>query len=427
MGFVTRVPALVVISALWACSTQANGGPTAKSGSAGPDDLDADVEDAGTVADPGASDADVALDADTDAGRDTCHVGEGGVSLVSEVAIAPDHGLAVSLSDQGALLSWIAYRARKARLTQHFFTSDGATYELAERDGDSNQAFPASLRVPSGFVSVWSDDWSGEKHLRGLTLSAAGDARSELLADLSSGEDDVRPVLALGADGGALVAYLAKDGARTVLLDAEGSAGPSQALPDGVRPLGTLALAPLGAGFALAYASADDGHVYLVTLDAAGLAASEPTRLDADGSARGNVVMASTDEGGVVAYDVLLGGVWGEVRLRTFDAAGAPTLNERVATVYPEQGAMPAIRPMRGGYALLFRRASEDVQTITLRLVDTRCAPIADMHLLRVESTGLPLALDVSPDGKRMLVAFVDAMAGAPSYALKRAWVVCDD
>jgi hypothetical protein len=74
-----------------------------------------------------------------------------------------------------------------------------------------------------------------------------------------------------------------------------------------------------------------------------------------------------------------------------------------------------------GGYALLFRRATEDVQTITLRLVDARCAPIAAMHLLDVESTGLPLALDVSPDGKHMLVAFVDAMAGAPSYALKRA------
>lgn len=419
---VNSVRALSLLAALAGCDGAGDGAPAPKS-SLGDDGGDEPI-DAGTVRD-GGDDGAVRSESSVAPSPDACRVTDAGVVVVSADAIDPSRGLAVSSGDEGALLSWVAYREGKARLVQQLLTADETRLEVALEGAASNQTSPTSTRTASGYLTVWSDDARGGPGLAARTLSADGAPDA---AQLSLGDDagGLRPAAATAADGAVFIAYVAEDGARGVLIDADGAAGPSRALPSSVQPLGALGLAALGGGFVLAYASADDGHVYLLKLDAAGDPAGEPVRLDADGFARGNVVIATSQEGGVVAYDVLLGGVWGEVRLRTFDKDGAPTLSERVATVYPEQGAMPAIRPLNGGYALLFRRSSEDAHTITLRLVDTECAPIADMHLLPIESVGLPLALDVSPDGTRMLVGFIDALEDAPSYVLRRAWVVCD-
>jgi len=405
-------------------------------------ELDAgDEVDAETDADvPPVADAETpAGDADSGSDADTPVVVEGPVCTfpqenllnVSESFLDPSDRPSLALRNEGALLSWVAYESGKPRLMQRFLGVDGLARELPRPDDDTKQTEPSSVATRDGYLTVWSDDSSGGYQLRARRTSSSGDLQDGLPIALTDGTgDDHLPVAATGPDGNTLVVWQAKQPApetRAMLVGADGKPGAVHVLEAASPALGRVALSAIPDGYALAYVRADTRRVYLQPLDVQGEPLADAARVDADGDARGHLSLTASAEGGALAWDVLLGGERPEVRLHTFDAAGALSGVERLVTPYPAQGAEPVIAATSGGYALAYRGGNIPTNALQITLLDTRCQPAATVPLTELASANMGVVLAASPDSTRMFLGWLDAPPDTASYVFRRAWGVCGE
>lgn len=355
-----------------------------------------------------------------------------GVAIVAETFASPDDPLALSMRNEGAMLSWVAYENGKRKVTPMWFsasTSNEADLTIV----DSVQREPASAATRDGFMAVWSDDQAGSFNLYAQRINAqglAGDVTSPVR--LTENDDDDRsPAVVQGADGHLLVAWRAEHGAgqgRTLLLDADGKPQASaQDIPGFSATFGRPALATLGQGYLLAWVDNPSRQVRLQRLDELGAPISAFVRADMDGEAQGNLELTTTPHGGALVFDVLTAEERAEVRFRAFDAAGALLGAERTLTEAAERGLVPSVVGFRGGYAVAYRSLREGKIELRVVLVNAEGEHVSAIDLTHLQALDLPTVLRVAPDGLSMFVAWTDRVEDADSYAVHRAWLRCDD
>ncbi|MDB4986330.1 MAG: hypothetical protein JWN04_1508 [Myxococcaceae bacterium] len=377
------------------------------------------------------SDSSVTLTPDA---KQACVIGNGGISLVNQDSLDPDAPLGLAVRDDGATLSWTAYESGKFHLTTRWFGASSAPSDARQTPpagAGSTQAEPTIVTTKTGFLSVWSDDAAGTFNLRAWATNASGEVLAAAPSMLTSASSDERePVLAFGADGNALVAWQSRSPGvqgKTLLIGADSTAlGNANVISDFGASAGRPALAPLGAGYVLAWVDAASRHVHMQALDAHGAPARASSQVDSEGNARGHLDFATTDQGGALVFDVLVDGARPDIRFRTFDLNGVASGPEQIVSKYPDSGSFPAIVALRGGYAVAYRSAQLPQQQLRLALLDGLGSAIASANIAPVTSINLPLALRASPDGTRMFVGWVDSIANTNSLQLQRAWIHCD-
>jgi hypothetical protein len=377
---------------------------------------------------------DSASNSNADAGAGALSCTTGIISTVSETALSPREPLTASLRNDGASLGWIALESGKSRaFTTWFGVTGGALFAPPAMD-DSEQSTPSIAATSAGFLSVSSDNLAGSVQLRARRTGVTGELVDEEPRSLTNdAADNHTPVLASGADGNILVAWQVRSPSphgRTMLVDRDGNPlGVAHDVPDLGELVGRAALSPVGTGYLLAWVDAPGRRVHVQRLDAGGLAVGSSSQVDADGHARGNLDLAFTDQGGALVFDVLVDGVRPEVRMRTFDARGFATGNEREVTQYPDTGTWPSLVAVRGGYMLAYRSAQlpgVPDQQLRLALLDARGAPITSAKVAPLTSFDLPLVLRASPDGEVRFLSWLDRLPDINGYQLQRTWIHCD-
>jgi hypothetical protein len=382
-------------------------------------------------------DAAVASDAapsEADASRCALRTDVAYDSVIAERFFNSQSPISVAVQGDGALLSWSQFRGGKSRVFSRWYGVTADAVDAPEIGDDSTQDEVFSAPTSSGFLTTWSDDLSGHLELRarrsddhGATLDVAP------IALTSAGASQHDAVAAQGADGKILVAYTTAEPASgsVLLLSSDGSPmGPALGVLGFGAHVGRPALAAFRSGYLLAWVDADARRVHLQKLDAAGALAGAGVLIDGEGSAQGNLDIAVATSGGAVAWDVLVAGVRPEIRLRTFDADGKPSGNERQLTPFPDTGLRPALAAARGGYLLAYR--SQQASTVALRLVllDYQGEPVpgakAALTITSLLQQDLPLAMRMTGDGRNVFVGWLDQTPNTTEYQLQRAWIGCD-
>ncbi|MDB4975751.1 MAG: cell wall/surface repeat protein [Myxococcaceae bacterium] len=386
----------------------------------------------GSVEQPSDASTPLLFDATTAAALG-CRIAEGPIE-VSESSLDPLGPLGLGVRNGGATLSWSSFEAGKYRLSTRWFSATVGASDARDTPalaGDSAQTEPAVAATSTGYVSVWSDDARGSYNLRAWRTDAAGVALDGAPIDLTTdGSDDHDPAVAVGPDGKSVVVWQARVPSvqgKVLLLGADGKpSGTAHDIPGYGASIGRPAIARIGSGFVVAWVEATARHVRLQNLDATGTPTGSSVQVDADGDAHGNIDFAVSSQGGAISFDVLVDGARPEVHLRPLDQTGAPSGPEQIVTKFPDQGSQPALMALRGGYALAYRGGPTSVPQLRLALLDGRGGFIAATDVTPVESIALPLVLRGSPDGTRMFLGWLDAVAYAPTYKLQRAWILCD-
>jgi len=99
---------------------------------------------------------------------------------------------------------------------------------------------------------------------------------------------------------------------------------------------------------------------------------------------------------------------------------------EQSLTKQAETGIAPSITAFRGGYAVSYRSQTEGHAVLRVAFVDSLGGPVYALDVAELSDLNLPNALGVSPDGRRMFVAWTDRVEDSGSYELRRAWLKCD-
>ena len=398
-------------------------------------DLDAAAKDAALASDADPSQAGDAgttpgggMDGGEDSGLSGLKCVKDSIAVAENTFVSPTDPIAVSMRNDGAILSWVIFDNGHRRVSQVWFNPLTVDSVGIAETADSNQTAPASATTASGFLTVWSDDLNGVSDLRVSAFDqhgAPGGAQDSFLTSDTASDDT--PTIATGADGNVLVVWQSAGVGRALLLSANGAAiGTPHDLPSYGASVGRPALARLAAGYALAWVDAASRHVHMQMLDASGTPIGTSSVVDSDADAQGGVALATNDMGGAVVFDVLISGQRAEVRFRAFDTMGAPSGSERVVTQAPDTGLSPSIVPLRGGYALAYRSSATADRSVRLLLLDRYGAQIAATDVAAIQSNELSLALRVSPDEKRLFLGWVDRIAETGAYNLQRAWMHCD-
>lgn len=387
--------------------------------------MDARIESHGDAMTP--SDAQTALV--RDAGP-TCTIAADDTSIVASHYLSADDPIAVSVRNDGATLLWVAYADNKRRLYTSWFGASDSTSTPPPAD-DSTQIEPASSATSTGFLAVWSDDLNGAFDLRAQRTDSNG-----VLLDLEpiplthDAADNHNPALASGMDGKAVVVWQTRQPSargKAMLLGADGkAAGEAHEIPDFAASASRPAVAQLGVGYVVAWVDQSARHVHVQRLDAAGVPVGASSQVDAEGIAHGNLDLATSDKGGAVVFDVLVDGRRPEIRLRTFDANALPTGSELIVSKSPDQGLIPSIISLRGGFALAYRSAQTSEPQLRLALLDGLGAPIVTAQVATLASIDLPLFLRASADGTRLFLGWIDQDSARSGYQLQRAWIHCD-
>jgi hypothetical protein len=357
-----------------------------------------------------------------------------GSSVVTQRFLDPQSLISVAVHSRGALLSWSQFKGGKPRVYSRWLGLEAEAVDAPDITDDSVQLDAYSSPTSTGFITTWSDDVSGQVQLRARRSDDQGatlDATPVALTTDAVGHRN--SVSAQGADGKILVAFTTAESphGRTLLLGADAQPiGDAHDVPDFGASVGRPALAAFATGYVLVWVDADARRVHLQRLDAAGVPAGASALLDSEGSAEGNVDIATAATNGAVAWDVLVDGARAEVRFRTFGADAAPTGIEQKLTPYPETGLHPSLVAARGGYIVAYRSARASSLTLRLVLLDGRGKPVsASSGALNVASLlqqDLPLSMRIANDGRSMFVGWVDRMPNTSDYQLQRAWIECD-
>ena len=348
---------------------------------------------------------------------------------VAKNGVSPADPLALVVRNEGAALSWVQIDSGKRRLSQGWFSaSTSEVVGVPFADVASNQLEPASTATTTGFLTIWSDDVNGVSNLHSGTMTAAGaqvDPVSTALTTDAASDD--RTAVALGADGNVLVVWQSQSKGHALLAGPDGKPmGQPTDIPDYGASVGRPALAKLGTSYILAWVDSSARRVHVQRLDSKGALSGPSTLIDSEGDAQGKVDLVTTNTGGAITFDVLVAGQRPEVRFRAFDAAGAPTDTERVVTQYPDTGLMPAMVPLRGGFAVAYRSAATTDLALRMALLDRFGAVIASSTIAPIYDLNLAVALRASPDGAHLFLTWVDLPKDTVSYQLQRTWVHCD-
>jgi hypothetical protein len=395
------------------------------------DDLD---DDAGVEADAHATDEAADADAKAPAAEATCTLQVGAVTTPEQASVSPDDAPSLVTTSAGAFVSYVAYDGGLAALKQILLTGDSSaplrSLELPAGGGDAHK--PRAAHVGSRLLTMWSEPNVDRLHA-GLWMRAT-DLQS-LTADAAVVIEESAPArtcsaIAAGTDGNALVVYLPRDAAAGVARVVDETAlnlAPEVPLASLTGCTGAPALASLGDGYVLAWVDSSDARrVQVQRLDAAGAPAGEAFAIDAEGGARGNVDLATSNSGGAVVWDVLVAGERPEVRLRAFDEELAPSSVERVISAAPDLGLMPSIAAYRGGYAVGYRSQAGTSTRLRVAFTRQRGEPVGGGDVSELVDVGTPVALRAAVDGSRLWAAWIDRVGESTTYALSSAEVTCE-
>jgi len=412
-------------------------------GSVTPGDLDAGSDasvetDAGTDADAGdafdgSSEEDAGPPEIVDIGP--CSLDQSSVLRVEETGIYAEQPIAVSMRNEGGALAWVGLAQGGKRVVRQRWYP---LYDVYGTEPDpfamlSNQTEPSSAATASGHLTVWVDDFDARPDVRLARMSADG-VRTEATVDWLTRDEatETAPVVAAGAEGRALVVWQSKAGddapvGRAQLLDVSGRpSGSVLTLPGYGAMIGRPALARLGAGYVLAWTDATTAaHVHLQRLDATGAPIGSPVQVDKSGNAQGHVDLATGTTGGAVVFDVRIAGERGEARIRTFDTAGAWRGAETVVGS-TDTGLWPSVVALNGGFVVAYRSATADGNALRVALHGSRGSHLGATTVRTIDNDNLPTVLRISPDAKRLMLAWLDRVSHTNAFELHRAWVRCD-
>ncbi len=396
-----------------------------------PENSEGSTQDGGIVGDAadGVSDA---APVDPAPVAQPCALEGDSILRVANTFVSPDDALALSMRNEGAMLSWVGYEGGKRKVRPTWFSRDMVSVSGAAFDnGGSEQLDPTTTATRTGFMTVWSDSKLGSFELFAQATTSQGEpASAESPLRLTRDEDDDRaPVVAQGADDHMLVAWRAEresDQGRTLLIDADGT--PQGAAHDILgfgAILGRPALVALKEGYLLAWVDAASRQVRLQRLSDEGAAVGAFVRADSDGNAEGHLDLAVTPAGGALIFDVRIGGERAEIRFRSLDGAGQLLGSERALNQSGERALSPSIAAFRGGYVVAYRGALLADTALHVMFIDAGGERISSIDVAAVHDLDLPIALRAAPDGLELFLAWSDGVPETGAYQLSRTWLHC--
>jgi hypothetical protein len=408
----------------------ADGGDT-DGGDADGGDLDAgDVDggdlDAGNL-DGGDVDGGCAPGGGCDAGATGCRLEGSVVELGTDRRDFDSRAVDVAYSGDAFWFGWPQSGGVVSTVQLHRWPVSGASRTVTLTPDRARHRDVRLAPTSEGGVTVgWIDNNAVGFQVYGRLVAPDGTPSGDPVAwtaDLLAHRD--LDVVAVGS--GFLASWAQADGlggaAVAAVLGAGATLMPSSAIVplDGVAtsPLRT-ALAPASSGATLAWSGS--GNVSVLPISAAGRPAGSPTILTTEGNGDGTVAVAE----GLAAFGVLVAGALPQIRIREFDATGAPAGAERIVTSPPTRGIEPGVAAYAPGWLVAYRALPDGTlttPTIRIAFASRFGTPNAIFDVAATTQEGGPVTIATAPDG-RVAVAWAERRTA--DVALYAARFVCD-
>lgn len=389
----------------------------------GPGDGGGDAGDGGTDA------------GDGDGGGGDVGVGDGGCMLEMNFELGSDSRMntrpvEVAAGADRFAVTWSSSPEVFEDIFVQVIPARGAPMPLVNLTDDTSISRSSNIEsVGTQFLATWFDNEAGFE----IKTRPLGPDGSPTSADQPISNNDLRddePALQR-IEGGVMGVWVEDDvvaGTRVLRTRVLSDSGAPMAAARTVTGAGSSPARPvlsrLGLDVLAAWVDAS-GFPVVQRIDATGAAVGTPVQIGAMANAAGTVDIYSNVLGGAVVWDVIVGGVRPEVHFMGLDSEGAPTGDERILTLAPEQGRDPSIASLAGGFVVAYRAVmDDDITEPTLRgaLVDVFGDVVGSFDAGPLTDGGGRLTARASADGT-VLVAWSDVTVFGTQF--KAARIVC--
>lgn len=336
-----------------------------------------------------------------------CHLDEDGLVVLASSGVYTANPPAIVGHDEGVYVAWVGLELGRTPLVSRFVGNDvssshgfalgsalsGVREPTMVRDGDVPRVlFHATTE---GAVDLVLGRLASGEVARGLAVS--GEVHAPAIATTPQGAFIAWLQGQSPAQRGYLAREKASGGLETPVEVIE--------LADAWQ---RASMVGLEAGFALTWISQREKRPRLLRFSATGAPIDAVVELSSETSAAGPFDTTSSSSGGAFVYDLRIGGIRPEIRVRAFGLDGRPIGLEEVVTSPPEMGSAASIAPFRGGYAIAYRGSSEAGEATKLRVafVDGLGRKRLSLDVADVSLPAHPTKIAASPDGRFLYIVF---------------------
>lgn len=295
---------------------------------------------------------------------------------VTDVTIAMDfigtpRPVSVQLDPMGYLVAWRQQMGAAEDVYTGVIGMDG-TSVLSTNQLTDDLGSKRNLVMRDG-IALWEDDLAERIEFQIRGVPAGGGTEFDVTSDTGNAQ---RPsVAALGAEW--VIGYSEQNGGtwdvkvRTWDGSALGNATTIATVPAPVD------LALHASGDQMMAAWAQDGDIMMQALNASAVDVGEPFVVSTEGNAVGPVKIAFGELGGVVVFDVSLGGR-PEIRSRLLNNDGTPKRAEQIVSLAPSQGQVANVIYYMGGFAAIYHDRLMGESTVKLVFIHGSDGDIVD-------------------------------------------------
>lgn len=294
----------------------------------------------------------------------------------TDVTIAMDfigtpRPVSVQLDPMGYLVAWRQQMGAAEDVYTGIIGTEG-TSVLSTNQLTDDLGSKRNLVVRDG-IALWEDDLAERIEFQIRGVAAGGGTEFDVTSDTGNAQ---RPsVAALGSQW--VIGYSEQNGGswdvkvRTYDGSAFGNATTLATVPAPVD----LALHEADGQMMAAWVQG--GDVMMQPLDSSAVEVGEPFVVSTEGNAVGPVKLAFGELGGVVIFDVALGGR-PEVRSRLLNLDGTPKRAEQIVSLAPAQGQVANVVYYMGGFAAIYHDRLMGVTTVKLVFIHGSDGDVVD-------------------------------------------------